>query len=441
MKLPIVLQNIFTNKVGKAVLFAVGGDGISQVLRLIGNLILTRLLFPEVFGVMALVQTCVIGVSMFSDIGVDPCIIQSKRGDEKVFLDTAWTSQIVRGLVLWGACILLANPAADFFSEPMMASLLPFVGFNAVLDGFSSTKFIIAKRNIDLFRITVLEIGSYVVSLIVMVTIAYFNPTVWALVWGSLSGRLVRMICTHLYLEGMPNRLCFEKEAGIELFKFGRWIFFGTAVTFLAMHGDKLVLGKFLSVSFLAYYMIASNLSKIIATVVSKVGGTVLFPAYSELLRQDKKEQLYKMLRKARIIQLLCNYLLSIGFILFGQLLIDLLYDDRYSDAGWILRFLALAPLMGSLNDSYHGILLGHGKVRVDTYLLVLRLVFSYTLMIVGFKLHGEVGFVVGFILTEWFLYPVNSFIFSKLSLWQPEVDFPAISIAAIIWAVFFLVF
>ena len=84
------------------------GFGASQAIRLASNLILTRLLFPEAFGMMAIVGVFLIGLAMFSDVGVGPSIMGSARGDEPDFLDTAWTIQIARGLILLVIALALA---------------------------------------------------------------------------------------------------------------------------------------------------------------------------------------------------------------------------------------------------------------------------------------------------------------------------------------------
>ena len=68
---------------------------------LASNLILTRLLFPEAFGLMALGSVVLVGLQMFSDAGIGPSIAQSPRGDDPEFLDTAWTAQVLRGVILW----------------------------------------------------------------------------------------------------------------------------------------------------------------------------------------------------------------------------------------------------------------------------------------------------------------------------------------------------
>ena len=70
-------------------------------MRLGSNLILTRLLVPEAFGTMALVNALVMGLTMFSDMGTGPAIQKCAHGDEPEFLDTVWSVQAIRGGVLW----------------------------------------------------------------------------------------------------------------------------------------------------------------------------------------------------------------------------------------------------------------------------------------------------------------------------------------------------
>ena len=80
----------------------------SQVLRLGGNLIIARLLVPEMFGVMVIATTVSVLLHLLSDVGLRQNIIQSRRGDDPLFLNTAWTVQIIRGFVLFSLTLLLA---------------------------------------------------------------------------------------------------------------------------------------------------------------------------------------------------------------------------------------------------------------------------------------------------------------------------------------------
>ena len=96
------------------------GFGGSQGLRLASNLILTRLLFPEAFGLMAIIALFLTGLQMISDVGLVTCIVRSKRGNDPAFLNTTWTIQIIRGMLLCVACILMAGPVARFYEEPIL---------------------------------------------------------------------------------------------------------------------------------------------------------------------------------------------------------------------------------------------------------------------------------------------------------------------------------
>ena len=85
---------------------------LSQVLRFGTNLLMTRLLAPDAFGVMAIAYVIMGGLAMFSDFGVKPIIIRSERGSDPAFLNTAWTIRNFQGVLLWlltvGFALLIA---------------------------------------------------------------------------------------------------------------------------------------------------------------------------------------------------------------------------------------------------------------------------------------------------------------------------------------------
>ena len=99
---------------------------------------LARLFSPEIFGLMTLLTTVLVGLNLFSHLGLGDSVIQSPRGDEPVFLSTAWTLQVLRGGGLWVITVLLAWPVAHFYHEPRMVALFPVLGFGCVIAGFAS---------------------------------------------------------------------------------------------------------------------------------------------------------------------------------------------------------------------------------------------------------------------------------------------------------------
>lgn len=423
-------QSSLKRRAIKGSVWTIIGHGSSQILRLVGNLILTRLLFPEAFGLMALVQTFMTGLEMFSDVGIYPSIIQNKRGDDPAFLNTAWTIQVFRGFMLWiGAC-LIAWPAAQFFREPMLVQLLPAVGITSFIAGLNSTKMPTANRKLQLGRLTALELGSYVLGLVVMIILAKVYQSVWALVVGGIVGGLTKMILSHVVLEGEQNRFHWDRESFRELNRFGRWIFISTVMGFLASQGDRLVLARLLDVRFLGIYTVALTLSLVVQQIVGELSNKVLFASYSEIIR-ERPERLYPVLRKNRIILAAVGTAVSLFFVLFGEVLINFLYDDRYVQAGWMLKVLAVGMVVRPLNLTSGDVLMAKGKASVIAGLIGTKILIQFTAMFVGGQLGGPPGVIIGIAAIDWLMYPIEAVCFARFGIWQPEVDFPVLALGA----------
>src|SRR5262249_52416768 len=75
----------------------VGGHVFALALRLLSSLIMTRLLAPDLFGIMAIATAVHVVVALLADVGLFQSIVQSPRGEDPSFLNTAWTLQVVRG--------------------------------------------------------------------------------------------------------------------------------------------------------------------------------------------------------------------------------------------------------------------------------------------------------------------------------------------------------
>ena len=94
------------------------GRMAGEALRFGTNRVLTRLLFPEAFGLMLLVNSIHKGLALFSDVGINASVIQHARGEEPGFLRPAWPLQALRGLLLWPVCLAAAGPLAAFYGAP-----------------------------------------------------------------------------------------------------------------------------------------------------------------------------------------------------------------------------------------------------------------------------------------------------------------------------------
>lgn len=396
--------------------------GAQNVIRLGGNLILTRILFPEAFGLMALVQVVMAGLNMFSDLGLRMSIIQSERGDDPRYLNTAWVMQIVRGAFLWLLTLILASPVAAFYEAPILAQLLPVVGLTAILQGFNSTKIATAGRHLALGRLTAIEIASRFLGLVVLVVLALWLETVWALVLGGLIAPLLIACLSHIALPGPANRFQLDSASARQLFDFGKYIFLSTIAGFLISQADRAILGKFISLSDLALYSIAFFLATLPKMVMTKLSDSILFPLYSHALR-DETENRWNKLAKARFLVVGTSVALSAGLAICGDWLIVLLYDTRYEAAGPLLILIAIASMPSLIAGGYGMVILARGHSRLYAFQLVVSATLRTSLLVVLIAQYGVLGAIIAPFLSGLLIYPLIVWLVWPYGAWLPWQD------------------
>lgn len=398
------------------------GFGAGMVLRLASNLVLTRILFPEAFGLMALVTVVMTGLQMFSDTGIATAILQNRRGDEPDFLNTAWTVEIGRGVLLWLALAAGSPWIAAFYGQPDLGPMLAVAGFGAAIQGLTATRAYTANRHLALGRLTLLDLGSQLIGIVIMVGLALAMQSVWSLVIGGLVGTAVRTVLSHLVLPGMPNRLHWDREVFLELFHFGKYIFISSIAGFLINNGDRAILGKFVSLIDLAVYNIAFFLASVPLMLARQLGSRILLPLHARLPVEAAPEN-HGKLRKARAGLTLAMMGMSLGLGLVGDGLIRLLYTQPYHGAGPILVLISLAGLFPILTNPYSALLLGRGNSRDFTLLLIVTATVQSTALYFGVRDHGLMGTILAVPIATLAVYPLTAWLARREGLWDPRLD------------------
>ncbi len=380
--------------------WTLAGFGANKVLGLVSTLVLTRLLFPEAFGLMALAGVFMTGLQMFSDIGIRPSIIQSKRGEDPDFLNTAWTMQVVRGFVLWAIACVIAYPVSLAYSEPSLFPILCVLGSTATIRGFQTTGYATANRKLALGKLTTVELATHAIGLVVTIVWAWLHPTVWALVGGAVVSSVLSVTMGFRVLSTHRHRLRWDREAASELVRFGKWIFVSTAITFLANSGDKLILPKTLNFADLGFYAIAMGLVMIPVSVFKQLASRVLFAAYSDLHQQDAPKKINRLTAKFTKLSVPI-YAVPIMFIFLGDFLVTVMYEDRYSQAGKALSVLAISGYLNMMRASQNGLLLAVGDSKRAMLAGLSRIVVGLPASVLMAQEYGLEGFCAGIVLAE----------------------------------------
>ncbi|MGB3615663.1 MAG: oligosaccharide flippase family protein [Elainellaceae cyanobacterium] len=385
------------------------GYGASQGLRFASNVILTRLLIPEYFGLMSLINTFIMGLVLFSDIGIGPSIIQNKRGNDIDFVNTAWTIQVVRGFGLWICSLIITWPVAAFYEDNRLLWLIPVSSLTTIIQGFNSVSLALMKKSLNLGKLTVFEFISQVISTAVMIVWALISPTVWALVGGNIASKVIKMLWSHSLIPELNHRFTWDKSAVREIFSFGKWIFVSTVLTFLASQSDRLILGKIFSLEMLGVYTVAFTLADMPRQVISRVAGQVIFPVVSKQANETRETLRGKL--ESKRWQLLIAMAVGVALLFnTGDYIINTLYDENYNNAAWMLPILAIGIWPMILFSLSNSILLAIGKSVYGAVGFNFKLIYMVIAVPWSYQAFGIVGAITAIALNDLLSYCVVAY-------------------------------
>ncbi|MEP4805691.1 MAG: oligosaccharide flippase family protein [Hyphomicrobiales bacterium] len=380
---------------------AIGGFwtflGVSgqNAIRLVSTLILTRLLAPEIFGLMSLALVVMTGLRLFSDFGIIPAIVRSPRGEEVSFLQTAWTVKCIRGVGIAVVACLVAWPASKLYEEPVLFPVICALSLTAIIGGFTSISIGTCKRQIALRQITLMEIFAQVLTTAATILMSWLIESVWALVIGSIAGSIFQLILSYTMLPSFPHKFRLEKEALAEIVKFGRWIMIGTIMTFIGGNGNIIFIGYLLTITELGFFTIARTLSGAFAEIVNRILNNVAFPMFSSAARKSHADMV-RAVGKVNLIVIFGAVPMFILLSICGQFIVDLLYDPRYAIAGSYLKISALNGAIGVISMPVQNAMLALGKSKQHAFVMFASAIFRIIGLFIGYYLWGTLGVLVG---------------------------------------------
>ncbi len=384
-----------------ATAWVVAGSVMTNLIRLLSNLVLTRLLFPEAFGLMLIASTVIVIVAMLSDVGIQQSIVRGSRGEDPVYLDTAWTLQIVRGAVMWfGACCIALGlhfavrwgwtSAQSTYADPQLPWIIAASSFASVIMGYQATDVASANRRMSLKPMVVLELISQVAGIVLTIVLAWWMKSVWALVISGLASALIYSALSHRIFGIHANRMRIDRQALHELFTFGKWLALSSAVSVFVTNGDRLILAALVSPQVMGLFSIAVTLAGAFDLMIQTLFAKVMLPAFGEVVRNHPARVAEAFFRlRWRIDPLM----LSVSGVLFalGPWIVSTLYDARYVEAGQMLQILSLG-LVAARFSMVQQVYLALNEPRYQVLLNIARFVAVFVGVPLAFHFHGLIG-------------------------------------------------
>ena len=256
-----------------ALRFAVRGIG------LVSTAVLARLLVPEDFGLVALAMMVVALLEVLGEFNFEVALLRDQHAKRSHY-DTAWTLTLLRGILVAGLLLLLAQPAAIFFGDSRLATVLSVLSIAAVIDGFANIGTVEFRRELHFHREFIypltIKMGTVVGTLLAAVWIRNY----WALVIGIICGCVVRVGLSFAMSRYRPRPSLSEWR---ELITFSKWLFFTALLQYAYWRTDRLVVGKVMGAQALGLYAVAYELSNIATSELVAPVRRASLPAYAKV--------------------------------------------------------------------------------------------------------------------------------------------------------------
>lgn len=245
---------------------------------LISLLILARLLTPSDFAVVALTSLTVHFFNMLSNAGSEQYILQ-KQVIQSSDLDTAWTLDVLLKSILWLALVLLAPTISTFFNRPELLHTLYASSILLMINALRNPGILLFKRDLNYAKLFRLNITQKTLSFLLVIIIAFYTRSYWALVAGELAAGLIYTIGSYVIQSHRPY---LTLQGAKQQWLFSKWLLFKGILGYCRSQIDTFIVSKFFSAPQLGGYYMMRDLAMFPAN-------NILAPAIEPLLAAFKR--------------------------------------------------------------------------------------------------------------------------------------------------------
>ncbi|VAX37550.1 hypothetical protein MNBD_UNCLBAC01-1942 [hydrothermal vent metagenome] len=367
-----------------------GARTFQQVSQFIVTVILTRVLSPDDFGVIAMI-TVFIGFAMiFSEMGISGALIQKQDITEE-HLSSAFWLNIIFGVAIMGIFILCAPLIASFYEKPMLIPLVRVMSFSFFIGAFTVVQKALFQKKMNFKQLSIAECSSAFISGIIGIICAWKGFNVWTLVIQMLVYIFLVTVILWFYSDWKP-KFIYSKKSIREIFHFSANMTSFNILNYFARNVDYLLIGKFLGAEALGFYTLAYKLMIYPLQYISWSIESVMFPAFSKIQR-DHHQVGINYIRMVKAISFV-TFPMMVGLFAVAHDFVFLVYGSKWEPVAKLLQILCVCGLVQSIGTTVGTILKSQGRVDVQfkkqilgTLIVILSVVFGLRWGIYGVAL------------------------------------------------------
>lgn len=374
--------------VGQGVAWSALNAAVLRLSQFLVGVLVAHLVSPHEFGVYVVAYTAYLIAFSINDVGVTSAIVRERdRGD--AITPTATTISITTSLALALAMVFTASQLAAALGAPSAASAVRIIAITILLTGISAPSAAQLTRDLRQKEQFVGDASMFLMSSVVLVSMALHGEGVMALAWSRVAGQLTSTIIV-IVLAPRWYRPGFDRRAAKDLLKFGLPLAGEGFIWYSMENVDFVVVGRLLGAAKLGLYNLAYNISSWPTSILRNVLNSVSLPTLARV--QDDREKLQVNLTASLSALAALSFPVSAICLGVARPLVEAVYGARWMSAAAVLAILvtfgSVRGVIGLLCDVFVAI----GKTRVLFVVQLAWLAVLVPTMVAGVKVDGIRG-------------------------------------------------
>jgi lipopolysaccharide exporter len=341
--------------------------------------------------------------------------------------------RIVRCAVNASILLLGAPWIAQLLGSSELTDPLRVLALYFVANAIESMGFALALRHRRSPLVNYIGLGCTLVSTVFCIVYSYFARDHWGLIFAALLERLLHAVASHFIYPTMRPRFAWDRDTLREIFAFARYVLPTSMLTMALSQFERIVFLRLFDLRLMGVFGVASSVGGPVESLCMKISQVVLYARYAGTHREAPtrmREAFYAEGFKPMLLMFVLPALVGGA----GQGLIDLLYDPRYAQAGFILQCFMVRALLLSYLRPREQMLTALGELAVQLHTNVLRALLIAPLVLGGFYLYGFTGFIAALAIE-----PLAAVLYAcwrqhRLGLLDWRKDLQLALLAALLW-------
>lgn len=435
------MDHSFRNKTISGVIWKAMESGGNQAVRFVISIVLARMLDPKNYTTLALLFIFVNFADVFVKRGFSTSLVQRKDADNTDFSSVLWVSLGIAA-VLYAVLFFAAPAIARFYEEPLIAPALRIVSVILFSGAFNSVQSAIITRKLEFRKLCIATLGATLVSGGIGIYMAYAGFGVWALVVQQMLGSFATVVLLWS-LDRWKPAFVVDWERVKTLFGFGWKLLVSSLLDTGYSSLSSLVIGKRYIGDSLAFYNRGRQYPDMVASNLTNVALSVLFPAYAA--HQDDVGRVREMVRKTNRSTALMIFPMMAGLAAVATPFVRVLLTDKWLPCVPYLQMMcivyALYPVEATDLQAINA--LGRSDLYLKTE--IIKKIFGILALAVSvFAFSTPFAIAWAVVLTAVFSMYVTMVVMKKLFgyRWRDQIwDMtPPILLSAAMWAVVYAV-